>query len=104
MEKFKLHTAIQMITGLLLTGTSYAGWQPGYGMYSGGHMMGGGYMGWTMIFFWVMVLFIIILLIRWLLNLTQTQNSPQAPLDILKQRLARGDIDIEEFEQKKQLL
>jgi putative membrane protein len=74
----------------------------------GGMMMGG--MGWVgMIFqivFWIVILVVLGLLIKWLLQgpagREQGQGGPEGrALEILKERYARGEIDKEEFEQKK---
>jgi putative membrane protein len=91
-----------------------AGWgEKNYG-YSGGHMMGltgpmgPGYMGWFMILFWGVLLVALIILIRWVAQLPHGKESSQrtikSPLDILKERLARGEIEIDEYMEKKQLL
>lgn len=63
-----------------------------------GHLFGGGFM-WL---FWI----IIILVIIWALKLATGQNTSQkanseSALEILKKRYARGDIDKQEFEQKR---
>lgn len=82
----------------------------------GPHMMwwGGGWYG--MIFgplFMIVVLAIVIavavLLVRWLggpwHGMAPHQPSPgRTPLDILKERLARGEIDKEEFEARRRVL
>lgn len=89
----------------LAAGAAFAGWGGEYGMYPGGHMMGTGYMGWTMILFWVALLAILVLIIRWVLGLSRSNEADQqTALDILKKRLASGEIDIEEFNKRKQLL
>ena len=93
-----------LVLTLLSAGISFAGWGPGYGMYPGGHMMGFGYMGWTMLLFWGVLLVVLILVIRWILRLTQSDGPGQTALDILKKRLANGEIDIEEFKEKRSLL
>ncbi len=79
----------------------------------GGHgpgMMGWGYgMGWLgMIFmsiFWIAVIVGVILLIRWLIVSTggkgQRTSGEDSPLEILKRRYARGEINKDEFEEKK---
>jgi putative membrane protein len=80
--------------------------------WGGGMMMGG--MGWVgMIFqivFWIVLLVVLGLLIKWLLQgPARDQGQGGAPgggsqgraLEILKERYARGEIDKEEFEQKK---
>ena len=56
-----------------------------------------------MLLFWILVIFGIAALIRWLL----AQSSPsrgsrdKTPLEIAQERYARGEIDREEYEQKK---
>lgn len=56
-----------------------------------------------MSFFWVLVIVGIVLLVVWHLN--QTRLSPakhdETALEILKKRYARGEIDKNEFEEKK---
>lgn len=68
--------------------------------------MGSGYMGWFMIFFWGLLLVSLILVIRWISNLSREKESGKitTPLDILNERLARGEIEIEEYKEKKLLL
>ncbi len=79
----------------------------GYGMGPG--MMNRGYgMGWfgSIFMFLVPIAFIvsIIFLIRWLVVSTgqgRETGTGESALDILKKRYARGEIDREEFEEKK---
>ena len=78
-------------------------WGPG--------MMGNwgyGMMGWfgpiMMLVFWGLIILVLILVVRWLW--TSSEKKPEqiiqeSPLDILKRRYASGEIDREEFEQKK---
>ena len=58
-----------------------------------------------MIAFWIAVIVGIIFLIRWLLILTgaggRAARSEDSPLEILKRRYARGEIDKQEFGEKK---
>lgn len=88
----------------LYSGISSAGWSQGHAYYPGGHMMGAGYMGWVMILFWALLLILLILVIRWILRLIHPKGNQQTALDILKKRLANGEIDIKEFKEKKQFL
>jgi putative membrane protein len=56
-----------------------------------------------MLLFWGLIILGVVALIRWLL----TQSSPsrssrdKTPLEIVQERYARGEIEREEFEQKK---
>lgn len=67
----------------------------------GGWEMGLGFI--FMLLFWGLVILGIVALIRWLM----TQSSPsrssrdKSPLEIVQERYARGEIDREEYEQKK---
>jgi len=66
-------------------------------------------MGWfggiIMVIFWIAVIVGIVLLIRWLIISTRTTShgtsSGDSALEILKRRYARGEIDKQEFEEKK---
>ncbi len=84
----------------------YGGWGMGPGMMGWGMGYGGGWL-WTilMVVFWIAVIVGIVLLIRWLILSTKTttthQRQEESALDILKKRYARGEIDKEEFEQRK---
>ncbi|MBK5101024.1 MAG: SHOCT domain-containing protein, partial [Desulfobacteraceae bacterium] len=80
-----------------------------WGMHPGG-MMGWGYgMSWFsqifMILFWVAVIVGIVFLIRWLILSARTGSHTAVrddpALEILKRRYARGEIDKQEFEEKK---
>jgi len=78
-------------------------WGPG--------MMGNwgyGMMGWfgpiMMLVFWGLIILVLVFLARWLWGSSQKKPEdmrPEPPLDILKRRYASGEIDREEFEQKK---
>jgi putative membrane protein len=67
------------------------GWGMGFGMIS-------------MVLFWVLIILGIVILVRWIAASSSSGGSPpreKTALDILKERYARGEIDREEFEQKK---
>lgn len=81
----------------------------GYGQ----HMWGGG--GWAGLFlgplFMILVLALVIalavLIVRWLGGASQGMPPPppgRAPLDILKERFARGEIDEAEYESRRRVL
>jgi putative membrane protein len=53
------------------------------------------------------VVFLAVLLVRWLLRPRAGEPSVQpakTPLDILRERFARGEIDKEEFEERRRVL
>jgi putative membrane protein len=83
----------------------------GYDWGAGPGMMGYGYgVPWfghiLMVIFWVAIIVGIIFLIRWLAVASRTggpglSHGGDSALDILKKRYARGEIDKQEFEEKK---
>ncbi len=83
--------------------------RPDYGHYGWdwgwGHMMFGGLM---MILFWGGIILVIVLGVRWLGDRSSHSAAPPASrkgaLDILQERFARGEIDKEEFEDRRRLL
>lgn len=86
------------------------------GGYYGRHMMWDG--GWYgmffgplfMIVFIAAVIVVVVLIVRWLGGSGQGAAPPRhsspgrEPLDILKERFARGEIDKEEYEERRRLL
>lgn len=71
-------------------------------MWSGGWaMMGAG----SMILFWVLVVVLVVVAVRWLSQQgsTATPGSGGA-LRTLEERLAKGEIDVPEFEERKKAL
>ncbi|MEJ2183892.1 MAG: SHOCT domain-containing protein [Nitrospirota bacterium] len=74
----------------------YGGWGGyGYGM--------GGYWGILSIVFWIALIVGVIFLVRWVMVSTRSPGvrREDAALELLKKRYARGEIDKEEFEQKR---
>ncbi len=81
-----------------------------------GNMMGGMGWGWMifgpfmMITFLVIAVIVVVLIVRWLGGAGHGANhSPHAsfeksPLDILRERFARGKIEKEEFEERRRVL
>lgn len=78
-------------------GPAMMGWEYGYGM---------GWFGFIlMAAFWIAIIIGIVFLIRWLVISTRPEGSApkseDSALDILKKRYARGEIDRQEFEQRR---
>ena len=74
---------------------------PGYG-----HMMGGGWIlgPVMMILFIAVIVAVVVLVVRWLGGTGGAGGRPKAALDILEERFARGEIDKDEFEARRQAL
>lgn len=100
---------VSIISIMILSATAgygYAQMGPGYmgpGMMNWGYGMG---WGWSIIMlaFWIAVIAGIIFLIRWVVLSTDRRRETRAEdsaLEILRQRYARGEINKEEFEQRK---
>jgi putative membrane protein len=51
--------------------------------------------------FWVLVVLVVVLLIRSASSSRRSEPTPKTPLEILKERYARSEIDREEYEEKK---
>ena len=93
-------------------GVSLAQWGRHHDWHTGPGMMSGWGMGWFgmifMLVFWVLVILGLIFLIKWLIQNTRkdagTSNGGSKALEILKERYARGEIEKEEFEEKKKAL
>ena len=76
--------------------------QDRYHMWDGGWWM---FLGplWMIIFIAAIVA-IVVVLVRWLGGTGQTQPPGKTPMEILRERFARGEIDKEEFEERRRLL
>ncbi|TAJ80239.1 MAG: SHOCT domain-containing protein [Gallionellaceae bacterium] len=69
---------------------SFGWWGMGFGML-------------FMLLFWVLIILGVAALIRWLMTQSAPSRGPRnkTPLEIVQERYARGEIDREEYEQKK---
>ncbi len=65
-------------------------WGNGFGIFG----------GLSMLLFWVLIVLGFITLVRYL-SKSETNKDDKTPLDILKERYTRGEIDKKEFEEKK---
>jgi putative membrane protein len=100
---------ILLISIMILLLTAVYGYsQMGPGMMGPGMMNWGYGMGWgwmiIMVVFWISVIVGIIFLIRWLVLSTDRGRGSKAEdsaLEILQKRYAKGEINKEEFEEKK---
>ena len=70
-------------------------WGAGHGWYYGGAAM--------MVVFWIGVIVLIVLAVRWASD-GKTGGNKDGALDILKERLARGEIDPAEYEERRKVL
>lgn len=95
-----------MLTSAQDIAADWQGWGMGPGM-MGGYGYGYG-MGWVwsivIIVFWILVIVGIIFLVRWIAISTRSGGQTgggESALDVLKKRYARGEIDKDEFEERK---
>lgn len=83
---------------------------PGYGA----HMWDGGWHSWflgpvMMVVFIAFAVVVVVLLVRWLGGAPHSPAhlsyaATKTPIDILKERFAKGEIDKEEFEERRRVL
>ena len=84
-------------------------------IYQGSHMWEGGWHGWffgplMMIVFVAITVAVVVLIVRWLGGSghgpahAQPSSGGRSPLEILRERFARGEIDKQEFEERRQIL
>lgn len=84
-------------------GAGASGWHGGWG-WGWGHMVFGSLM---MLLFWGAVVLAIVVAVKWLGGSGRADGLPagtSSALAILEERFARGEIDAEEFEERKRRL
>jgi len=85
-----------IVTGVLVPSVALA--NMGYSAYG----MGWWGMGAGMLFFWILVIILLALLVKWMVYQGKGgHETASRPLDILKERYAKGEITKEQFEQMK---
>lgn len=71
-------------------------WGDNYGWYG----MGGGFM----VLFWILIIALVVFAVRWASGKNDSGSSSDSALDILKERLARGEIEPAEYEERRKVL
>jgi putative membrane protein len=106
----RVHTALVLIGTLPVATPTYAQYYYGYGRapmwdsdWGWGHMIFGSIF---MLLVWGGIIVLVVLALRWMGTTWSSHIAPpsKTALDILKERFARGEIDKEEFEERKRLL
>ena len=103
---------MNMMMGMMTTplrqgsGGQEGGGNPMMGNLGWNNMMGGwngfGLLGWIpMLLFWILLILGVVALLRYLGGSGRSGDKGKSPLDILKERYAKGEIDKKEFEQMK---
>lgn len=84
-------------TGAMAGGNGYGDrmWGGGFGMMAGG--------GAVMLLFWIAIIVLVVLAVRWLSE-NRGKGGQASPLGILQERLARGEIDPDEYQTRKSAL
>ena len=109
MRRYLLSTAVSC-AALLAAMPAMAQWYGGDHMGWGGSGWGWGHMlfgGFMMIAFWGGIIVLVVLLVRWIGAGHAHGNAMpghKTPLTILQERFAKGEIDKEEFEERRRLL
>lgn len=99
--------AVLTTSGVITSSAAFAQNMPSGGY--GRHMWGDGYrssmMGHgAMVIFWILVVVLIVLAVRWAMNRDDKRRDGINAMDILKERLARGEIEPAEYEERRNVL
>lgn len=97
------------VAAFLSTAKMAVAQDPGRGDGYYGHMWGGGYgMGYglfgglMMVLVWVILIALVVIAVRWWTE--QSSGKRSSAIDILQERLARGEIDAKEYAERKKAL
>lgn len=104
--------ALVVVAGIALTQAAMPDtmmWDWHYGMWNDGHMGGWGVWGWGMLFAGLLWTAVVVggplLLVYWLVTRSQSTGHPKdQALEVLREQYARGDIDDEEYERRRERL
>lgn len=70
--------------------------------YGGYNMIFGGWIGWVfMVLWWAIIIIALVSLIRWAVKFKKYHGKEMSPMEIIKERYARGEITKKEFEDMK---
>lgn len=73
-------------------------------MYGWGLGIGGALMALSMVLFWLLIIGVVVLAVRGLSGSVAYRETKPTALDALKERYAKGEIDTQEFEERKRNL
>lgn len=108
MGKLNLKSLWSFVPAIALSTPVFAQAAPGWDGYRGhmwGDGFGAGFMGFGMMFlFWGGIIFLAVLAMRWFATRDGNVSRRQSALDILKDRLAKGEIDTEDYEARRKVL
>lgn len=99
---------VVMTAGLPLFTAGVATAAPGDGpdgyyhnMWGGGYgFMGGG----IMLLSWLAIILLVVVAVKWLMDRDGPKSGSSSALETLKMRLAKGEIDAEEYETRRKML
>lgn len=108
-SKYATPLSLAVVVGTVLTGNSALAAEHGDYYRYGDHMwgMGSGWVfgGFAMMFlFWAVVIALIVWGVRWATGKSESGSSSDSALGILKERLARGEIEPTEYEERRKAL
>jgi putative membrane protein len=108
MQKSKFRNMLSLIPAMAVATPVFAQSGPlrdGYYGHMWGDGYGAGFMGFGMMFlFWGGIILLAVLAVRWFSSQDGKATNSQSALDALKNRLAKGEIEIEDYEARRKAL